>query len=144
MISHPETIVRARPAPDTWCPVEYAQHTAFAIRAIEWAAREFVAGRSPDWSQEPRDLPGQFEHDVHDCGRYALTATLDIMRSAADSMAAFAVTLTPEEQGRRADYTGSGLVINTAAVVRHAVHDAEHHLLDICRGIARLQLADQS
>jgi hypothetical protein len=33
------------------------------------------------------------------------------------------------------------LIINTAAVVRHALHDAEHHLLDIRRGIARLQLS---
>jgi hypothetical protein len=55
-------------------------------------------------------------------------------------MAAFAVNLTAVEQDRRADY-GGGLVINTAAVVRHALHDAEHHLLDIRRGIARLQLS---
>jgi hypothetical protein len=31
-------------------------------------------------------------------------------------------------------------VINTTAVIRHALHDAEHHLLDIRRGIARQQL----
>jgi hypothetical protein len=30
---------------------------------------------------------------------------------------------------------------NTTAVVRHAMHDAEHHLLDIRRGIARQQLS---
>jgi hypothetical protein len=138
--SYSEELLRARPAPETWCAVEYAQHTTFAIGAIEWAAGEFVEGRSPDWTQEPADLAGEFEHDVHDCGRFEIAATLDSLRSAAQSMAAFAVTLTPEEQDRRADYA-DGLTINTAAVVRHALHDSEHHLLDIRRGIARLQLS---
>jgi hypothetical protein len=55
-------------------------------------------------------------------------------------MAAFAANLTTAEQERRADYD-VGFTINTAAVVRHALHDAEHHLLDIRRGIARLQLS---
>ncbi len=139
VFSHSEELVRARPAPETWCAIEYAQHVAFAIGAIEWAAREFVAGHSPDWTQEPQDLAGQFEHDAHDCERFDIASTLGDLGSAARSMAAFALNLTLEEQDRRADYVG-GLIINTAAVVRHAVHDAEHHLLDIRRGIARLQL----
>jgi hypothetical protein len=140
LFSHSEELLRARPAPDTWCSVEYAQHTAFAIDAIEWAARQFVEGRSPDWTQEPRDLGGTFEHDLHDCGQYSVAATLDVLSSAAQSLAAFATALTPEEQSRQADY-GDGLIINTAAVVRHALHDAEHHLLDARRGVARLQLS---
>lgn len=36
VFSHSEELLRARPAPETWCPVEYAQHTTFAIGAIEW------------------------------------------------------------------------------------------------------------
>jgi hypothetical protein len=31
-------------------------------------------------------------------------------------------------------------VINTTAVIRHALHDTEHHLLDIRRNIAHQQL----
>ena len=139
VFSLPEELVRARPAAETWCPVEYAQHTAFALGAIEWAARQFVRGLSPDWNDEPQDLAGKFEHDVHDCHQFALRPTLNILMSAASSMADLATSLTPQEQARRADY-GGGLIINTAAVVRHALHDAEHHLLDIRRGTARLQL----
>jgi hypothetical protein len=140
VFSHPEGLLRARPAPATWCPVEYTQHTTFALGAIEWAAGQFVDGRSPDWTQEPGDLAGEFEHDLHNCDRFEIASTLDALNSAARSMAAFAENLTTAEQDRRADY-GGGLVINTAAVVRHALHDAEHHLLDIRRGIARLQLS---
>jgi hypothetical protein len=140
VFTHSEELLRARPAPDTWCAIEYTQHTTYALGAIEWAAGEFVAGRSPDWTQEPEDLAGQFEHDVHDCKQSEIAPTLDALSSAAGSMAAFAANLTTAEQERRADYD-VGFTINTAAVVRHALHDAEHHLLDIRRGIARLQLS---
>jgi hypothetical protein len=138
--AYSEELLRRRPAPNTWCAVEYAQHTVFAIGAIEWAGHEFVEGRSPDWTQEPRDLAGEFEHDLHDCDRFDVASTLDALQSASTSMADFAANLTPAEQDRRADY-GRGLILNTAAVVRHALHDAEHHLLDTRRGIARLQLS---
>jgi hypothetical protein len=139
VFAHSAGLVRTRPTPDTWCPVEYAQHTAFAIGSIEWAARQFVDGRSPDWTQEPPGLAGVFDHETHDCDRFELASTLGILDAAAKSLAAFALSLRPDEQHRKADY-GRGLVISTATVVRHAVHDAEHHLLDIRRGIARLRL----
>lgn len=140
VFTHSVQLLRGRPAPNTWCAIEYAQHTTYALGGIEWAAREFVAGRSPDWTQEPQGLAGQFEHDIHDCDRFDIASTLDELGFAARSMAALTVDLTPEDQQRRADY-GDGLVINTAAVIRHALHDAEHHLLDIRRGIATLQLS---
>ena len=59
--------------------------------------------------------------------------------AAARSMATFAESLTPEEQAVIAVYS-KDQVINTTAVIRHALHDAEHHLLDVHRGIARQQL----
>lgn len=139
VFTRPEALLRTRPAPETWCPVEYAQHTACAIGSIEWAARLFVQGRSPDWSTLPKDLPGEFEHSDHDCGRFDVTSTLEVLGSAATSMAAFVANLTTDQQSRTADY-GGGFILNTAAVVRHALHDAEHHLLDVRRGIARMQL----
>ena len=54
-------------------------------------------------------------------------------------MAALAESLTPEEQVVIAVYFEERL-INTTAVIRHALHDAEHDLLDVRRGIARQQL----
>jgi len=54
-------------------------------------------------------------------------------------MATFAESLTPEQQAVVAVYA-EGWTINTTAVIRHALHDAEHHLLDVRRGIARQQL----
>jgi hypothetical protein len=111
-----------------------------AIVGIEWAARLFAEGRSPDWDELPEDsLPGVFEHDTHDCGRFDVADTLESLGAAARSMAAFAESLTPEERDVIAVFFEEQ-VINTAAVIRHALHDAEHHLLDVRRGIARQQL----
>jgi hypothetical protein len=140
VMSQDEERVRARPEPDTWCAVEYAQHVISAIVGIEWAARVFAAGRTPDWDELPEDsLPGVFEHDTHNCDRFDIAATLASLGAVATSMAAFAESLTPDEQAMVALYS-KDQVINTTAVIRHALHDAEHHLLDIRRGIARQQL----
>ncbi len=140
VMSQDEELLRARPEPDTWCVVEYAQHVVSAIGGIEWAARVFAAGRAPDWDEMPEDsIPGVFEHDTHDCGRFDIDDTVESLGVAARSMAAFAESLTPEQQVVTAVYFGDW-VLNTTAVIRHALHDAEHHLLDIRRGIARQQL----
>ena len=74
-MSQREERLRARPEPDTGCAVEYAQHVINAIASIEWAARRFAAGRSPDWDELSQDsLPGLFEHDTHDCDRFDSSA----------------------------------------------------------------------
>jgi hypothetical protein len=140
VMSQDEERLRARPEPDTWCAVEYAQHVINAIASIEWGARVFAAGRSPDWDELAEDsLPGVFEHDMHDCEQFEIADTLESLGAVARSMATFAESLTPEEQVVNAVYS-KDQVINTTAVIRHALHDAEHHLLDIRRGIARQQL----
>jgi hypothetical protein len=36
VMSQDEERLRARPEPDTWCSVEYAQHVVNAIASIEW------------------------------------------------------------------------------------------------------------
>jgi len=140
VMSQDEEPLRARPEPATWCAVEYAQHVINAIASIEWAARVFAAGRSPDWNELSEDsLPGVFEHDTHDCDRLDIADTLQSLGAVTSSMATFAESLTREEQVVIAVYAEEW-VINTTAVIRHALHDAEHHLLDIRRGIARQQL----
>lgn len=85
------------------------------------------------------EIDGDFNHDRHDCERYDLQRTLDGLHRAASSMAALATSLSPRELVTTADY-GGGRVISTTAVIRHALHDAEHHVLDIRRGVARMEL----
>jgi hypothetical protein len=139
MLSWDESLLRTRPAPATWCAIEYGQHTAWALRAIEWAASLFVDGASPDWAQHPADPLGDAAEDNHACGSSGLAATLDDLQLAARSLASLAGSLSAPELAAIADY-GGGLLINTGAVLRHALHDAEHHVLDVRRGYARLLL----
>lgn len=140
VFANPAELLRARPAPETWCAIEYAEHATYAIGAIEWVAGEFASGRTPNWGEEPEGLAGQFEHESHACEQFDVSTVLGELDAAGKSMAAFAGQLTPVELGRSANYT-ERLVLTTAAVVRHALHDAEHHLLDIRRGVASLRLA---
>lgn len=147
VMRHDERTVRARPAPDTWCVVEYAQHVVSALGGILWAARIFASGGTPDWDELDEDaLPGEFEHPTHQCERFTIADTLRDLGAAATAMADFTAALTAEEQASTAVYYRSTKsdyveVLNTTAVVRHALHDAEHHLLDVRRGIARLELS---
>lgn len=120
--------------------MEYAQHVVSAIVGIEWAARLFAQGVDPDWDEFDEDeAPGVFEHPDHECERYGIAETLAMLDAAASSIAGYAETLTPDEQAMTAVYYKTE-VWNTTAVVRHALHDAEHHLLDIRRGLARQRL----
>src|SRR4029078_10503042 len=78
VMSQDEERLRARPEPDTWGAVEYAQHVVSAIGGIEWAARIFAAGRAPDWDEMPEDsLPGVFEHVMTHCGVFDIAARAD-------------------------------------------------------------------
>jgi len=121
-----------------------SEHSALGVGRIlvreTRPARIFAAGGAPDWEEMPEDsLPGVFEHETHDCGRFDIADTVESLGVVARSMADFAESLTPEQQAVVAVYA-EGWVINTTAVIRHALHDAEHHLLDVRRGIARQQL----
>ena len=46
LLGQDEALVRARPEPDTYCAVEYAQHIIDAIAEIEWAASVFAESNS--------------------------------------------------------------------------------------------------
>ena len=136
-----ESLLRARPASATWCAVEYSSHTAFALQAIEWAAREFLAGRAANWASLPyTSIPSEDANEEnHDCMQTPVDRVLSELERATTSMAAFADRLTEAETVVTQDY-GGGLLLSVGTVVRHALHDAEHHVLDIRRGIAKLIL----
>ncbi len=61
-------------------------------------------------------FPGVFEHDTHDCSRFDIGDTLESLGAAARSMAAFAESLTPEEQVVVAVYAEEWVIDTT---VRH-------------------------
>ena len=74
VMSQDEEQLRARPEPDTWCAVEYAQHVLNAIEGIEWAART----RAPSPRHPPRPPASSSAADEQ-----AIPCHADVQRSSA-------------------------------------------------------------
>lgn len=142
--AHPEPLLRARPEPETWCAVEYTVHTARAIAAIACGARQLADGVDVvDWDALPDGLPGADDPDEHDCEQWSTDAALDDLASATDTMKDLLGSLSADELARPGHYA-PGLPFTAFAAIRHALHDAEHHLLDIRRGVARQVIAEHA
>lgn len=137
-----EALARERPEPARWCAVEYCAHTIHVLRFVEWAARRFVAGEPAPFDVTPPDVlsdqPGPM--DEHDCGVFDMRERLSGLRSVATAIAEWMPALRADELGRENLYVGT-FRFDTLTVLRHGLHDAEHHLLDIRRGVAKQLLA---
>lgn len=121
-----------RPAPTVWSPAEYLRHTKRVLWSMAGLAElavdagdHAVDGEPPD-DANPAD-PSTDIDPVREVVRLHEEATrLGRMWSGADAPTrAMAVRVN----GRPADLAG---------IVRHAIHDATHHLSDIGRGIVAL------
>lgn len=104
-----------RPDPDTWSAAEYVAHCAEVTgELLAYVARATDAAPA----DPPRDLSE---------ARAAVDETL--------------AALTGGDR-RRVLQDAYPFPVTVAWVVRHLLHDLEHHVLDIRRGTARLALAD--
>jgi hypothetical protein len=125
-----EALLRTRPDPDTWSPLEYACHVRDVLRLFEARTRAMVArpGVTFEWWDEEAavtddDYAGQDPVRVAEeigavCGSYAAT-----LRG-----------LQPQEweaTGDRAD----GERFTVDGLARYGLHEAKHHQLDIGRGL---------
>lgn len=137
-----EALARERPEPSTWCAVEYCAHTIHVLRLVEWSARRFVASEPASFDLTTPDVvsdrPGPM--DEHGCEVFDMSERLSRLRSVATAIAEWIPALRPNELSREDLYAGS-VRIDTLTVLRHGLHDAEHHLLDIRRGVAKQLLA---
>jgi uncharacterized protein (DUF1330 family) len=122
--------VRARPAPTTWSPLEYACH----VRDVLLVQRErlLLALREdrPSFVQMGRDE--RVEHDG-----YAVQDPERVARQLDDAAVLFANVLdrlSPAEWDRTAIYNYPQPTVRTLRwIAVHTVHEVEHHLLDMQR-----------
>ena len=126
-----DTLLRERPAPDVWSAAEYTAHSADVVEAmgrllhgiltVDGLAVEAVPeGDAPDAS-----------------GGFGAAAAR--LRANVERLHARAQRAGPEDDPawrRRA--TVGGDEVDGGWALRHAVHDATHHLMDLGRGIHRL------
>jgi hypothetical protein len=129
----PDEVLRARPEPQIWSALEYAAHTRDVIALNGWAMHQVLDDTKPEFPAVEPDPPGA------DHGYNALTpvAVLDELAANADRMAARAERALPEHWKRTG--ASGGAEADAGWVLRHAVHDASHHLKDVEKGLAALE-----
>lgn len=113
LLDHPDA--DRRPAPETWSAREYVDHTVEVTGGLlDWAcATAGVQGPPP-----PDDLAG--------CRRAVSTV----------------VPSLTNEQRAEVLHDTYPQPVTVEWLVRHLLHDTEHHVLDLRRGYARLAMAE--
>ena len=123
-------LLRTRPDPETWSPLEYACHVRDVLRLFDQRTQAMVAepGVRFDWWDEEAavtedDYAGQDPATVAEeisaaCSSYAAT----LRALGADQLAA---------TGENRD----GEVFTVDGLARYGLHEAKHHQLDIGRGL---------
>ena len=127
-----EAVLACRPAPAVWSPTEYADHTADVVSSVSYLLHlmttrdvEPLSGLDPtDASRDDPPPSVTFAEAVARLEANALRMDDEVAH------------LTPAQWQRTVELEGE--TVDTEWVVRHAVHDAGHHLMDIGRGLHAL------
>jgi MOSC domain-containing protein YiiM len=124
-------LLNRRPAPDVWSPLEYARHSALVTAVLRVVIEQVLTEDGvrlppPPDGAPPVGAPQLLDHE---------TVVAHLEREG-HALAALA---------RGAEPTGWSHVghaghqrVQAGAALRHAVHDASHHLMDVSRGLASL------
>lgn len=123
-------LVRTRPEPDVWSPLEYACHVRDVLRLFEERTRSMV--------DRPGVALGWWDHDaavVDDAYNEQDPASVaSEVGLAADRYAETLNGLSAEER-RASGERRSGEIFTVDSMAVYALHEAKHHQLDIGRGL---------
>jgi len=123
-------LLRTRPEPGVWSPLEYACHVRDVLRLFEERTRAMVA--------EPGVAFGWWDHEaaVTD-DAYNDEEPADVATAIADGTSRYAETLrglSPSDWEATGERRG-GEVFTVDSLARYGLHEAKHHQLDIGRGL---------
>ncbi len=121
----PDDRLRRRPAPEVWSPLEYAAHTRDVLRLHHMGIGMILEGTHPAFPSIPPDPPGA----DHGYNAQDPRTMLDELATAAGDLADLAGPARPEMWDRTGEI--GGVEHDAGWLLRHAVHDASHHLFDI-------------
>lgn len=126
-----ESVLLARPTPEVWSAAEYTAHSADVTQAMG----RLLHGLLTIDDLEVEAVPEGHAPDVTD-GFAAALARLDANLARLHDRA---TRVGPEDDRQWARTAlADGYEVDGAWVLRHAVHDASHHLSDIGRGLHAL------
>lgn len=123
----PPEKLRQRSEPEVWSPLEYAAHTRDVIALVGRAMNEVLKGGEPSFPAIEPDPPGA----DHGYNSLDPSEVLDQLATEAERMAERASRALPEHWNRGA--TMGGERTEAGWLLRHAVHDASHHIRDVER-----------
>jgi hypothetical protein len=123
----PDDVLRRRPDEKVWSPLEYAAHTRDVLALNGWGMAQVLDGNAPSFPAV------EAEPDAADHGYNKLdpSEVVGELGANADRIAARAERALPEHWSRTA--TLGGRPYDAAWILRHALHDASHHLRDVQR-----------
>jgi hypothetical protein len=133
----PEHLVRTRPAPGVWSALEYAAHTRDALGFYTVRVERVLTEHPPRLT--PFDFAAASDEDRYN--DLEVTRVVDELSTAAGRLAARLEPLDTEEWQKTA-VGSSGDETTIVALVRRAVHEGHHHLLDIGRVLRRVRGRD--
>ena len=124
-------VLQARPDPDVWSAVEYADHSRDVLRVMSWLSHQILT--TEDFAV-PDPPPGDQPVDPE-------PALLD-PSTVIEDLAATAMRFHEKVSGRKSEWGRTARIgvdePDVGWIVRHAAHDATHHLQDVGRGLHAL------
>ncbi len=123
-----DAVLRAHPRAGTWSALEYACHVRDVLDVQRGRIERALAEDVPTF--EPMDREGRVERDRYNDADPVVVA--DQLAAGAGSLADLVEGLSDDDLARRAVYHDRGEQ-TLAWVVRHTVHEGQHHLLDVGR-----------
>ena len=126
-------LLRRRPKPTIWCGFEYAHHIAVGLR---WFA-EVLEGTATPAPAPPTDDPDRHEDP---CQEWTRAMVIDHIEAGVSAMLPFVRRHEAHEQPGPSAVSLGAFELSLGTAVRHGVHDSEHHVLDVRRGVAALKL----
>jgi DinB superfamily len=129
-----DALVRTRPAPDTWSALEYAAHVRDVFGNYDRWVRQILAEDRPALEGAgPEELAVERKYNEDDP-----VAVADALAANAEALAATFESVAPEgwdRVGVRWGHEERSVLLHA----RRAVHEGNHHLLDIGRGMRALR-----
>jgi hypothetical protein len=125
----PDAVLRTRPAPTVWSPLEYAAHVRDVFGWYDERIRRSLVEDRPSFD-------GPDHEEVAEAERYNEqdpTAVADALAANAERLAD-TLEAVPDGGWDRVHLRG-GKPRSVLLVARRAVHEGNHHLLDIGRGL---------
>ena len=124
-----DSVLRARPEPETWSALEYAAHVRDVLRWYDGWVRQILAEDRPT-------LEGMAPDEAVVADRYNEQDPVAVADELAANAEALATTLegVPEDAWERVGRR-RGEERSITLHARRAAHEGSHHLLDIGRGL---------